>query len=226
MRWPIRTMRCLGCLAVVVCVIAAGCSAPNSVLIERADAAVANSQPLRAEAFLVRAMAHDQTDWRVYERFGQLRLADHRALDAQVYFEQALTLRPDHPETGQIIESLAESLLMQGKYDAMGQVLAARASHTGQEVDYLRQGRFLTRIGDVDAAMLAYRKAAAVAEPGDADPMLAIAALYESTGDNANALLYLRYAYYQQPANLFIADELRRHGMVPGPTAGLEPPTQ
>jgi len=221
-RHKIDRFRCLAALG--ICLFA-GCATPNSVLLERADVAMADGQPMRAEAFLARAMAQDATDWRVHYRVGELRLENQRPLDAQINFEQALALRPDHPESGQIIEKLAQALLMQGKYDAMGKLLADRAAQTGDKEDYLRQGRFLAQIGDVDAALLAYRKALAVAAPDDPEPNLVIASLYESIGDEANALLHLRYAYYRQPDNPAIADDLRRYGIVPGPTAALEPPS-
>jgi cytochrome c-type biogenesis protein CcmH/NrfG len=102
-------------------------------------------------------------------------------------------------------------------------MLQQAADRYGRPEDYLRQGVYLGKSGDVDGAKLAFAKAIRFAPKDDATPFIALAEFYDSLGSGADALTALRQAYYVAPDNVHIAEEIRRHGMVPGPTVALEP---
>jgi hypothetical protein len=88
----------------------------------------------------------------------------------------------------------------------------------------LRQARYLAKIGDLDSAKLAFRKAAYFAAGGDATAYLAIADFYLSLKDEVNAATALRYANYIDPNDPGIPKRFRQLGIVPGPSQQLEPP--
>jgi tetratricopeptide (TPR) repeat protein len=93
----------------------------------------------------------------------------------------------------------------------------------GGSNDFLRQANYLTKLGDMDQAKVAYQKAIHFAAQDDAEPWIAMAAFYELVGDKGNAIEALRHAHAINPANLSVADRLRHYGIVPGPAAGIQP---
>ncbi|MCC7144870.1 MAG: hypothetical protein IT443_00340 [Phycisphaeraceae bacterium] len=204
-------------------VIATGCAVPNSVLIRRGEQAMQAGQLDRADHFLSRALRQDRIDWLAHYRMGLLRLRQGRPLDAQLSLEKALTLHAREPETGEVIDALAESLLIQEKKTELLGLLEQSINDYGKVEDYLRQARFMTRMGDVDGATLALRKSALAADPLDPTPYQAMFEFYDSIDDSANAMIALRHLYYFMPLDPVVAAHLRKYGIVPGPTVALEP---
>ena len=139
--------------------------------------------------------------------------------------EKALALRQDDPKiTPRILDRLAQAYYEQDRPENLTAFLARTAEFYGQPRDYLRQAKYLVKVGDVDSAKLAYRKAAYFAPSGDASPYIAIADFYISIDDQTNAATALRYGYYVNPKDGEVADRFRQLGLVPGPTQSLEPP--
>lgn len=164
------------------------------------------------------------TDFEAQYYLGATLLQLGRPLDAQMPLERALTLKPDNPEwTPRILDALAESLYQQKRYETLHTFLEEASLYWGTTEDFLRQGRYLEKTGDLDNALLAYRKAGLWSAPNDARPYIAMADLYEALGDRPNTLKALGMAYYSNPNDPGLPDRFRKHGIVPGPTVGIKP---
>jgi len=170
------------------------------------------------------AVHRDPTDWKSHLELGRILLDRGDALQAQLHLEQALRMRLDFPERLNITDLLAEALYQQGRQEALYTLLRQASHEYGKIEDYLREGDYLSKVGDVDEALVAYQKAARFAKEDDARPYDRMANLYESVGDTGNAIRMLRYAYYLHPEDQTLWDRLRAQGVIPGPTVGLKPP--
>ncbi len=158
-------------------------------------------------------------------RLGQTYLKLNEPRKAQIALEEALALSiEDREMRPQILDLMAESLYQQERYDRLYGFLQRAVESYGTTADYLRQGAYLQKMGDIDAAEAAYRKAAYFAKPGDVKPYLALAAFYDRINDPTKALQALRWAYYVNPQSPEVSDRLRDHGEVPGPTIAERPP--
>lgn len=178
-----------------------------------------------AEEQFARAAERKPTDFLAHYYLGEARIRQNRGLGAQLALEKALSIEPRNPEwTPLILDKLAEAIYIQGRQENLQAFLEQTVKTYGKTRDYLRQAEYLVKIGDLDGAKLAYRKAAYFADPKDESPYLGIAAFYESIHDVPNAVAALRYAYYVNPANPKVAAGLRRFGVVPGPTVAEAPP--
>lgn len=220
------TMRpaALAALMMVIGLGQAGCET-SYMMREKGHVAMRQGDPAQATHHYARAVEKSPHDYLSQYHLGVAYLEMGEPLKAQLALEQALTLRPDGSDrTRDILDHLAEAMYQQGRYDSLHTFLAQSASYYGRTEDYLRQADYLARTGDVDAAKVAYRKAAYFAAPGDAEPYLAIARFYDSFNDVPSAIEALRYGYYVDPKNRQIADALRKYGIVPGPTVAIEPP--
>ena len=165
----------------------------------------------------------DDDEAQYYLGVCELRLG--RPSEAQFALERALTLRPNDPKiTPRILDHLAEAIFRQNRPDSLRAFVTRTAESRGESRDYLRQAKYLAKIGDLDSAKLAFRKGAYFAPPGDATPYLAVADFYLSIKDKANAATAVRYAAYINPNDPGIARRFRKMGIVPGPSQQLEPP--
>ena len=202
----------------------AGCQT-SIMLRDQGQEALAQGNYQVAQEQFQRAIEKNATSYLTHYYLGLSYLKARRPLDAQLAFERARTLASSTSEKFEaILDGIAESLYQQKQYDNLHQFLEKSAGYYGETDDYLRQARYLVKTGDLDAARVAFRKAAYFAPSGDARPYLALAEFYESLNDVPRAVEALRYAYHVNPQNPEIADRLRRFGIVPGPTVAAEPP--
>lgn len=203
----------------LVALTASGCVS-NEVLEERAVLAMKQGDYVNAERHLNRAIKQDDTDWAAYWRLGQVRVAQGRPREGQIFIEQALNLRFRHEETPAILDSLAESIDAQNRPDDLKAMLERATQDYGTPRDYIRQARFLMKHGDMDGAELAMAKAQRIS--GNTDPSGHIAAgeFYESVGRTDQAILAYRRAYAINPDKP-TGDKLRRLGFNPSPSFGL-----
>ena len=215
----------IGAVALGAVALAAlpGCQTPNAVLRQRGLVALQQGDQATACDHFAVAVRQDPTDWKAQYNLGKLLLARGRALDGQLALDKARSLRPDHPETAQIIDSLAEALFQQGRRDSLRALLDEAVKTFGTSDDFLRQGEYLTRIGEVDGAKRAYLKAARFADADDPEPYTRLAGFYEHIGDHTKAVGAWQRAYFLAPDNAEVAAKLRQYGIVPGPTVGAPP---
>ncbi len=205
-------------------VLAASGCVNNVVLRERGINALRDKDYARAATNFQRAADMAPTDWESQYLLGATLVELDRPLDAQMPLEKALTLKPNHPEyTPKMLDALAESLYRQNRHETLHTFLDEAALYWGTTDDYLRQGKYLEKTGDLDGAMTAYRKAGLWADTRDARPYIAMADLYETLGDIPNTVTALSHAYWANPADPGLPDRFRKHGIVPGPTVAIKP---
>ena len=207
----------------VLLVVLTGCEADNSIIRQRGFVALHQGNQAKAFDAFSCAVRRDPTDWRAQYELGKLLLAQGQPLDAGLTLDKALSLRPDHPETSGIIDCLAEAIYQQKRYDDLHALLTEATEEFGNSGDYLRQGEYLMRMGQIDDVRVAYLKAVQFADRDDAKPCIALAEFYEHVGDSAKAIGAWKRAYYIAPKNEKVANKLREHGIVPGPTLTSPP---
>lgn len=177
----------------------------------------------RADRKLSRVVDKDPTNWRGLYYLGLVRLEQDRPRDAELLLDRSLSLHNEAPETPQILDGLAEALYRQNRTANLFAVLEHATEYYGTSYDFTRQGKYMAKSGDPDAALLAFKKAVRFADPRDPTPYLAMADFYEQVGDVPNAITALRHAYTILPNDPFLAERFRRHGIVPGPSLTVEP---
>ncbi|MCE9591402.1 MAG: hypothetical protein K8S99_12855 [Planctomycetes bacterium] len=208
-------------LVVGVAALLTGCS--NPYLRQQGINALEVNDIPRAETNFAKAVKQDDTDWRAMYYLGLVRNRQHRPSEAKVILERALTLAPSRPETTDILDELAESIYQQNEPPLLSAMLQKACEDYGTPRDYMRQGKYLGKIGDPDGAKVAFRKAIRRSNFKDPEPFLALADYLESVGDTEGTILNLRYAYYLLPNSGRIMERFRQYGLVPGPTLKLEP---
>jgi len=212
------------CLIVVMLVSLTGC-VPNQHLRDDGAYALRINDPIMARDKYARAVERRPSDYRAQIGLAKAYLMLGQPLDAQLSLEKALVVRPEHPElTPEVLDLLAEAIYLQDRPEVLFAFLEETATYYGQSRDYLRQADYLIRLGDLDGAMLAMRKAAFFAEVDDAEPYMVMANFYDSINDQPKAIQALKYAYWVDPEYPGIEDRFRQYGIVPGPTLKQEPP--
>ncbi len=209
-------------LSLVVCVTV-GCATPNYALRDKAHVSSFHGDQVSAEKYLVQAIKQDPTDWEAQYMLGGLVMEQGRLVEAEGHLERAWSLRDRHAETSDILDRLAEAIYRQDEQATLFSLLKRAAEEYKTTYDYVRQAWYLGKVGDVDNARLALRKAYEFAEVGDPLPHTAAADFYESMGDEDEAILSLRRALWVAPRDRKVAERLRGYGIVPGPTIALRP---
>lgn len=214
----------LACVVASMALASVGCET-NPILRERASMATARGDLVTAELNYRKAVERNPTDHKAQYGLGLTLLAMNKPMQAQIALEKAWSLKPNRSEfVPGVLDALAQAYEMQNRPEMLVNFLAEAVDRYGTTADYLRQAKYLIKIGDLDGAKLALRKAAYFAKKGDAKPYLVIADFYEQINDVPNAVTALRYAYFVDEDHPAIPDRFRRHGLVPGPTLKLEPP--
>lgn len=211
--------------ALSLVILLGGCQI-NPVLRQEGIEAFGAGNLQRADNRFAKAVRQDPTDWKSLYYLGRVRVLQGRPLDGQLLLEKSLALHSDHFDTADILDALAESIYQQGP-SATGrlhQMLKSAADERGTSRDFLRQGRYLMAIGDIDSAKVSLRKSAHFAGDHEPEPFLALADFYELIGDREAALIALRQAYSIAPRDDDIRERLRRRGLIPGPTLALPRP--
>lgn len=176
-------------------------------------------------------IAKSPDDWEAHRVRGICLLNLGQPLAAETALTRALALLgPYSPATPGILDDMANAMLAQKNDPRLAAFLAEQVKRYGNNRDFVRQGRGLAAIGDVDGAVLAFRKAEIRAWDEGADnrmrTYLAIADFYGGMGDQKNSLRYVRYAAFVNPHNPEIEPRLIKLARVPGPTERLEPPSK
>ncbi|HAI11554.1 MAG TPA: hypothetical protein DCM28_07600 [Phycisphaerales bacterium] len=200
-----------------------GCHITNPTLREKAINAKKDGNTERALKLYSKALSQIDTDWRAMEGIANIRFEQQNWIDAQLGYEKIISLQPDNARVSHWLDRVAECLFKQGRADALQDMLRNANEQYGSSSDFLRQANYLTKVGDMDQAQVAYRKAVHFADKTDDAPWIAMAAFYELVGDKGQAIEALRRAHAINPANLSVADRLRHYGIVPGPAAGIQP---
>jgi tetratricopeptide (TPR) repeat protein len=137
--------------------------------------------------------------------------------------EQLNTCLDVFPLNDNYLDALAQAMYAAGEYDALTVLLARYTSERGRVSDYLRQGAYLSKIGNADEAQQAFKTAAKLDGGKTVAPQRALADFYGSLGDRPKQVRHLRMAYYIDPENPETIQEIRRIGEIPGPSFALAP---
>lgn len=213
-------------LFIALLIIAAaqtGCAGPRALHMvrESGDRAFSRSDYSTALAEYQEVVERAPADWETRVKLARAQLVLNNADAARENLAVAHRLRPDQDN---IVDLLASAMLESGKVEEMHDLLRLRAQQRGRVGDYLRQGFFLSRAGDVDAAERAYLTATRIDHGQHVEPELALADFYRQVGDDKAALTHLRYALWIDPTNSAVTARLRDLGEVPGPSLALQPP--
>jgi tetratricopeptide (TPR) repeat protein len=177
-----------------------------------------------AEQKVSQVLSEDDTDWKALLYMGKIRLAQGRSAEAIVPLQKSLGLVEDEPDNAALVlDALAEAYLQQKQYNTLASMLQHQVNERGELRDYLRQAKYLGKMGDSDSAVLAYRKAIRFAGPRNDAAYLALADYLGSVGETDKEILALRKALYISPGKKSTADRLRKFGIVPGPAAAVRP---
>lgn len=128
-----------------------------------------------------------------------------------------------YPLNDTYLDALSEAMYKAGERESLTALLARNASERGRVSDFLRQGIYAAKIGNVDEAQQALKTAAKLDAGKTVSPQRALADFYGSLGDRNKQVRHLRMAYFIEPANPDTLKEVRRVGEIPGPSFGLAP---
>jgi tetratricopeptide (TPR) repeat protein len=218
-----------------------GCSMSQDTARAKAiEAYRANNRP-QARQYFEYVVHNDATDYKSHYYLGQVGLASGEPDYARRHFEIAYTIRQARPETfiapepglndtqlpipsrSQIVDGLAEAIYQQKNFPQLFTFLNQVCQQYGQPDDYLRQARYMKLVGDPDAARFAHVNAARATGGKQAGPYVALGDFLDDVGLRDEATKAYRQAYTIDPNHPKLADKLRAHGLVPGPTIGLPP---
>ena len=201
--------------------LCAGCSTPTHVLLDRGEEAYQRKQFIEAAGNFEQAVKQSPTRWEPHYLLGLTRLAQEQYYPARVELDKAWAMRPPKEKRPHVLDALAEAYFQGGDNEGLFTLLNRAVALYGTPEDTLRQARYLAKMGDTDNASVAFDKAIRTAHAGDPQPMIEAADFYQSIGDTPREIIALRKAYHVKPGNRDVAERLRKHGIVPGPTVGL-----
>jgi len=127
------------------------------------------------------------------------------------------------PLNDDFLDAQALALFNAGEKEQLQQILARATSERGRVSDYLRQGRYAVKLGNLDEAQQAFLTASKLDQGTNWKVQREIADFYGSVNDRPRQVRRLRMAYYLNPENEELLAEIRRLGEVPGPTFGVPP---
>lgn len=219
-----RFLICLFAVGLVLGVTGlTGCKVSTPVLRDRAEANLAKGEYGQADDNIQELLSREQSSWMNQYLLGRLRMKQARHQDAQIALTRAWGIYGEGPSRNAMLDLLAEAYYQQGDqaYDNLAGFLKQQADQYADMPSYLRQARYLRKIGDVDNTLLALRKAEQLASPEHPELFVELARFYKGLGDRANAVQALRHALYYLPDNDEVKQMLRDYDIVPGPTIAM-----
>jgi tetratricopeptide (TPR) repeat protein len=127
------------------------------------------------------------------------------------------------PTNDDYVDAYAEAMLQAGQRDQLVTFLQRQVGERGRIADYMRQGKFLVRLGNLDEAKTALRIAAQMDRGQTVGPQLALADFYHAISDRDNELRRLSMALYLEPMHQGVQDRIRALGEFPGPALAQAP---
>lgn len=137
--------------------------------------------------------------------------------------EQFLRLVDDDPTNEKYIEGYTQALYDANANGELAAFLVRMTEQRGAVTDYIRQGQYSQKMGDLDGAKTAYQAAAKLDGGRSTKPWIAMADMYKSINDLANERAMVQRALYITPMDPILSKRLRDAGGIPGPSAGIRP---
>ena len=217
-------------LALVVTLLAGaltGCAAnenqarPVWISVERGNEAFADGDYALAQTFFRDAVDTypGEPDARIGLAKTQLELGD--AASARENMEMAFAARPQSDE---VIDLLARTMVASGDAPAVIALLEPRTRESTDWADWHRYGKYIAMAGDADTGEAALLKAAQLSQGGQIEPHLDLGNLYASIGDADAALDRYRMALWVDFRDERAQEAIRGLGQIPGPSFALTPP--
>lgn len=212
--------------AMLVCglLLAAGCFNPP---VERhyARKSMDAGDYADAERRLLAVLERDASDWEAHFLLGKTYLELNRPIQAQSELELALAINDESREwTPKILDALAQAMIKQGDDKRLYTFLDAQIDRYEGWQDYARKARYLSQIGDIDNAVLAYKQAAFFSRNENAQIYVDIADFHRERGNFEMEFQALKYAYYIDDERPDLPNRFRQLDKVPGPTTKEAPP--
>ena len=167
-----------------------------------------------AEKYVVITQMHPG-DWEAHYRLGQCLLELGDPQGASTSLEIANTVVPTNVEVSDL---LAESYLAAGNENKLFTFLEQQAKERQSVRAWTRFAEYAMAISDPDNAGIAINTAIMLDEGTTAKPYIVAATFAEQLGDDTLAISRWKEAWAIDASNEQIADALRGHGEVPGPT--------
>jgi tetratricopeptide (TPR) repeat protein len=194
----------------------AGCGQPSTTaLMEKGSFAMWQGRWSDAATSYSEITRLHPGDWEAHYHLGQclLELGDPQSASASL--EIANTVVPTNTEVSDL---LAESYLAAGDENKLYTFLEQQATEQQTVRAWTRLAEYAMAISDPDNATMAINKAIALDAGATAKPYIVAASFAEQLGDDTLAIQRWKEAWAADPNNPQIADALRGHGEVPGPT--------
>ncbi len=193
-----------------------GCSQPsNKALLERGNYAMWQERWSDASTNFTKATMQHPGDWEAQYKLGQCQMEMGEPQLASQSLAIAEALKPENDE---IADLYAKSLLQSGEQDKLFSFLHTRATKQHSVRAWTRFAEYAMDLDDPDSATNAINTAIALGDGTDTRPYIIAATLAERLGDNQRAVSIWQKAWSIDPYNENIANALRSHGEIPGPT--------
>jgi len=137
---------------------------------------------------------------------------------------EQLTIAHDlEPENMEYAESLADSLLALNEPEALFGFLERLAAMDRSSAGQLRVAKYAERMGFMDEALIAYRKAVAI--DGDSSPVShrALADFYRRIGERSGEVTQLRKVLWFDSDDAAAVERLEELGEIVGPSFAVHP---
>ncbi len=198
-------------LAIIV-----GCSQPsNTALLERGSYAMWQGRWSDASQIYQKATLQHPGDCEAQYNLGKCYMEMNEPMKACPALAVAESLAPNNND---ISDLFAKALLESGQRDRLFSYLYQRAQEQQSVRDWLVFAEYTMDLDDPDSATNAINTAIAISNGTNAEPYIVGAAFAERLGDDSLAVARWREAWMIEPTNESVANALRAHGVVPGPT--------
>lgn len=184
------------------------------------DRALAKADYALAEREYQQVVEAQPWNARARRQYGRALLGVGKEREAREQLEKAYTIRPGDGET---ISALAEAMARSGDYEGAVRFLQSVAEDRKRPEDWTRLGLFAQKAKDYDTAERALLTAARGDGGLTVEPQMRLFELYAEVGRDREAMERLAMAYWLQPSNPRIAEEIRARGQTPGPAFAKRP---
>ncbi len=193
-----------------------GCGRPsNTALMKQGDYAMWQGRWADAATQYVKAAEQHPGEWEAQYKLGQCYLEMGDPLQACHALAIAESIQPENIE---IADLLATALMECDNRDGLYTFLHTRATKVQTTRAWTKFAEYSMAMDDPDSAVQAINTAIVLNTSHDAYPYIVAATFAERLGDDTLAVRHWKDAWTIDPTNERIADALRSHGEVPGPT--------
>ena len=203
-------------IAATATLFLAACGQPSTTaLMEKGSFAMWQGRWSDAAEKYIKITQMHPGDWEAHLNLGKclLELGDPKGASASL--EIANTVVPNNQEVSDL---LAESYLASGNENKLFTFLETHAKEQQTVRAWTRFAEYAMAISDPDTATVAINTAIVLDNGTTAKPYIVSASFAEQLGDNALALQRWKEAWAIDSSNTQVADALRGHGEIPGPT--------